>query len=276
MNESNKPQIIQSMALAGSAAIIAINFTHPIDLYKTRLQAGNFNLNQLIKQEGILSFWKGIKPAYLREASYTSIKLGYYGPIKEYLNADKSFIMKFLAGSISGTLGVLVGNPFDVLKTLSITNTNTNVPLNKNIMNIYNQQGLSGFYRGVSANISRSSVLNGTKMSTYDQIKNYTNLYTGWSRKDIRCQGTSAFFAGFMMSVTSAPFDMVRTALMNQPPDKKIYSGFLDASLKIYQQGGISKFYTGFLPIWMRFAPGAILQLTIYDNMLSFFGYSNI
>ena len=51
MNEPNKPQIIQSMALAGSAAIIAINFTHPIDLYKTRLQAGNFNLNQLIKHQ---------------------------------------------------------------------------------------------------------------------------------------------------------------------------------------------------------------------------------
>ena len=46
--------------------------------------------------------------------------------IKEKLQGDNSFIMKFVSGSISGTLGVLVGNPFDVMKTLSITNTGKN------------------------------------------------------------------------------------------------------------------------------------------------------
>ena len=67
--------------MLGTTAVISVNFTHPLDLFKTRLQADSFNLNNFIKNEGITSFWKGIKAAYMREANYTSIKLGCYGPI---------------------------------------------------------------------------------------------------------------------------------------------------------------------------------------------------
>ena len=32
-----------------------------------------------------MAFWKGIGPAWLREASYTSLRLGLYAPIKHLL-----------------------------------------------------------------------------------------------------------------------------------------------------------------------------------------------
>ena len=276
MSLKTKPNIYESMGIAGTTAIISVNFTHPLDLYKTRLQAGNFNLNKLIQEEGVLSFWKGIKAAYMREATYTSIKLGCYSPIKTALNADNSFFMKFVSGSISGTLGVLVGNPFDVMKTISITNTKQNISLSGSMLNMYNQQGIGGFYRGVSANIGRACVLNGTKMSCYDQIKGYTVELTKWERKDIKCQALSAFFSGFFMAVTSAPFDMLRTVLMNQPTDKKIYNGFFDAGIKLVQKDGPLALYKGFFPIWARFAPTTILQLVIFDNLLNFCGFQTI
>jgi hypothetical protein len=38
---------------------------------------------------------------------------------------------------------------------------------------LYKAQGIMGFYRGLEANIMRAMVLNGTKMSCYDQIKGY-------------------------------------------------------------------------------------------------------
>ena len=95
MSLKQKPNFYESMAIAGTTAVISVNFTHPLDLFKTRLQTDNFNLKQLIKEEGVFSFWKGIKAAYLREATYTSIKLGCYGPIKNALHADDSFFMKF-------------------------------------------------------------------------------------------------------------------------------------------------------------------------------------
>jgi hypothetical protein len=277
--KSKKPSTLESMVLAGGTALVCVNFTHPLDLYKTRLQAGNMNLAKLIRDEGLLSLWKGISPAYFREGTYTSIKLGCYGPIKRLLGCDgpdATFLPKFLSGSLSGGLGTIVGNPFDVLKTKGMTNKGANISMIGTINEMYSNQGITGFYRGFTANVSRACVLNGTKMSCYDQIKGMVIEYTNWERKDLRCQTLSAFGAGFFMSCTTAPFDMVRTTLMNQPTDRVIYKGFKDAAMTVFKEQGILGFYKGFLPMWGRFAPQATLQLVIYDNLLHLYGFETI
>ena len=56
----------------------------------------------------------------MREASYTSLRLGLYEPCKGLVGADKKDAgtgRKFVAGALAGALGSLAGNPFDVLKT---------------------------------------------------------------------------------------------------------------------------------------------------------------
>ena len=76
----------------------------------------------VMKEEGIASFWKGLPFAYGREASYTSIKLGAYAPVRDMMGAASPhapFYLKFLAGAITGGVGSVVGNPFDVMKTLA-------------------------------------------------------------------------------------------------------------------------------------------------------------
>ena len=56
----------------------------------------------------------------MREASYTSLRLGLYEPMKSVVGADKKgagFLSKFLAGALAGGIGSIAGNQFDVLKT---------------------------------------------------------------------------------------------------------------------------------------------------------------
>ena len=69
-----------------------------------------------------------------------------------------------------------------------------------------------------------------------------------------------------------APFDMVRTRLMNQPADAKIYNGFVDCTVKILKQSGPKGLYAGFIPIWARFAPTTTLQLVIFEQIKPVFG----
>ena len=79
-----------------------------------------------MKTEGPLAFYKGINAAWLREASYTSLRLGLYEPIKGVFgakSADAHFLKKFAAGCAAGAIGSLVGNPFDVLKTRMMAST---------------------------------------------------------------------------------------------------------------------------------------------------------
>mmetsp|Transcript_15009 Transcript_15009/g.28140 ORF Transcript_15009/g.28140 Transcript_15009/m.28140 type:complete len:284 (-) Transcript_15009:444-1295(-) len=281
-SEPKKATLLQSMALGGTAAVFAVNFTHPIETVKTRMQVSGLGIgatvSSLYTNEGVAAFWKGILFAYGREISYTSIKLGAYAPVRDWLGAGKDapFYMKFLAGAITGGVGSFVGNPFDVMKTLAQTNKDKAVPLSTMVGQMYKDQGIAGFYRGVEANILRACVLNATKMGVYDLSKGYVTEFTGWSRKDVRTAFCSSFIAGFFMTCTVSPFDRIRTNLMNQPTDKKIYNGFVDCLVKTVKNDGVTSLWRGFIPIWARFAPQATLQLMTIEFLYSTFGFKSI
>jgi len=95
--------LVRSVGCAGSAAVITVTFVHPIDTVKTRLQVsgtkgsrdyralGNIGtITTIATEEGIPAFWKGLPAAWLREASYTSIRLGLYKPIVDAMGATST------------------------------------------------------------------------------------------------------------------------------------------------------------------------------------------
>jgi hypothetical protein len=61
-----------------------VSFIHPIDVVKTRIQVsteyGNLGMagtvRKVVSDEGFTALWKGVNAAWLREASYTSLRLG--------------------------------------------------------------------------------------------------------------------------------------------------------------------------------------------------------
>ncbi len=102
----------------------------------------------IFKEEGLAAFWKGIGAAWLREASYTSLRLGLYDPIKTVMGVEKdsNFFWKFSAGSLAGAIGSIAGNPFDVLKTRMMASAAKNSPkLIETASNLYRQQGKNNF-----------------------------------------------------------------------------------------------------------------------------------
>ena len=260
--------IVKNISAAGISAVITVTGIHPIDVVKTRLQVSsketrNYSslgitgtIKTIAKEEGIQAFWKGISAAWLREASYTSLRLGLYTPIKQVMgvNNQSNFLMKFTAGSLAGAIGSLVGNPFDVVKTRMMTFEGKNAAtFSSTIKNIYALENVSGLYKGLQANLMRACVLNGTKMACYDEIKQLI-IKTNVVPSGIPTQFCAAFGAGFFMASTVAPFDMIRTKLMNQTTVK--YNGL----------------YAGFVPIWARFAPTTCLQLVIFEQIKPIFG----
>tara|TARA_B110000285_G_C15037849_1_gene570288 strand:- start:215 stop:859 length:645 start_codon:yes stop_codon:yes gene_type:complete len=205
----------------------------------------------------------------MREASYTSLRLGLYEPMKGVTGADKKdagFLSKFLAGALAGGIGSIAGNPFDVLKTRMMADSESSKGVSHFANEVYKSQGMGGFYKGIEANVMRAMILNATKMACYDTCKGFVKSNLGF-KDGITCQFLSAFVAGFFMTCTVSPFDLIRTRLMNQPADAKIYNGFIDCFSKILKNEGPLGFYKGFLPIWGRFAPTTCLQLIIYEQL---------
>lgn len=275
--------------MAGGAAVITVSFIHPIDVVKTRIQIsseysqlGMFgSAGKIMSDEGALALWKGVNAAWLREASYTSIRLGMYEPIKELFGCTSpettTFLKKFAAGSAAGAVGSLAGNPFDVLKTKMMASEGTGkaVPtIAGTAQELFANQGITGFYRGIDSNIARAMVLNGTKMGVYDQAKGYVTQFTGLPKTSLTNVFFSAVVAGFFMTCTVSPFDMVRTRLMNQPADARIYNGAVDCFVKIIANEGPATLWRGFIPIWSRFAPTTTLQLVIFEQLRALAGMS--
>lgn len=91
MADKPAPTILQSIAMGGAACVFTVNFTHPIELVKTRMQVTGDGVAVVFKntlqKEGVASFWKGIVWAWGREASYASIKLGGYAPVRDAIGA---------------------------------------------------------------------------------------------------------------------------------------------------------------------------------------------
>jgi len=278
------PGLLTQVGMAGSAAVITVSFIHPIDVVKTRIQISaeysklgmGGTTMKVVGEEGFLALWKGVNAAWLREASYTSLRLGLYEPVKILFGANEPntpFFKKFLAGSAAGALGSLAGNPFDVLKTKMMASAGRESLSMGNIAReLYAKQGFAGFYRGIDSNVARAMVLNGTKMGVYDQSKGYVVAATGLSKKSLGTQFLSAVIAGFFMTCTVAPFDMIRTRLMNQPADARIYNNAVDCMIKIATQEGPLTFWRGFMPIWSRFAPTTTLQLVIFEQLRTIMG----
>jgi Mitochondrial carrier protein len=160
-------------------------------------------------EEGVMALWKGVNAAWLREASYTSLRLGLYEPVKEVFGANdpatSTFLKKFLAGSAAGAIGSVAGNPFDVLKTKMMAARGANPPsIMETGRDLFKNQGIGGFYRGIDSNIARAMVLNGTKMGVYDQAKGYVVGMTGLPKTSLVAQFLSAVTAGFFMTCTGA------------------------------------------------------------------------
>ena len=164
MSDSNK--LLKNVFCAGGAAVITVSFIHPIDVVKTRLQiageAGRqtkqYNgvsgvVSTVLADEGPAAFYKGIGAAWMREASYTSLRLGLYEPCKTLTGADKpeaSFLSKFLAGAMAGAIGSLAGNPFDVLKCRMMAYEGSDSPsVAYFAKDVRENMGYGGFYKGI-------------------------------------------------------------------------------------------------------------------------------
>jgi len=279
------PGLLTQVGMAGSAAVITVTFLHPIDVVKTRIQISSEygalgmggTVKKVVGQEGVTALWKGVNAAWLREASYTSLRLGLYEPCKVAFGCTSpettTFVKKFLAGSAAGALGSLAGNPFDVLKTKMMASEAKGTPsIIGTGKDLLKNQGIAGFYRGIDSNIARAMVLNGTKMACYDQMKGYTVQLTGLPKSHLLVQFLSAVSAGFFMTCTVSPFDMVRTRLMNQPADAKIYSNAFDCFSQIIKNEGPTTLWRGFIPIWSRFAPTTTIQLVIFEQLRGIMG----
>mmetsp|Transcript_17764 Transcript_17764/g.29192 ORF Transcript_17764/g.29192 Transcript_17764/m.29192 type:complete len:281 (-) Transcript_17764:39-881(-) len=193
--------------------------------------------------------------------------------------------MDFVAGSIAGATGQLVGHPLDSIKTRlqseSLLARGTNSPTTatsayKCARNIYNEGGFRAFFRGLSLPLCSKSfeqcIAFGIQ-SAVDQLLEGMDVDEGTLRT-----GLSGMAAGSTTSLLLTPIYLVKVQLQVTP--KGSLSGPISVIKRTINKLGFSGLYTGAVPIFIGTSIGYGCRFMAYDKATNIaeqsFGFGRI
>ena len=235
--------------------------------------------SNIIKNEGFGTLYTGISAGLLRQATYTTARLGIHAKIVDFLKeqnkgAPLPLVQKAGAGLAAGGLGAMFGSPADLSLirmqadgTLPAAERRNYTGVVHALTDIVRKEGVGGLFVGASTTAVRAMALNMGMLASNDQAKEMMkdNGITGFPAT----LGASSI-AGFFASFFSLPFDYVKTQLQKQKPlpdGTMPFKGFGDCVAKTMASGGPLKFYTGFPTYYVRIAPHAMFTLIILDQI---------
>ncbi|XP_043927650.1 kidney mitochondrial carrier protein 1 [Protopterus annectens] len=274
----------------GLASITAECGTFPIDLTKTRLQVqGQITdakykeikyrgmihaLVRICREEGLKALYSGIAPAMLRQASYGTIKIGTYQSLKRLFverPEDETLVINVLCGILSGVISSSIANPTDVLKIrMQAQGRVLQGGMIYNFIDIYQQEGTRGLWKGVSLTAQRAAIVVGVELPVYDITKKHI-IMSGLLGDNVYTHFISSFTCGLAGALASNPIDVVRTRMMNQRAlqDGKtcVYGGTIECFLQTWKNEGFFALYKGFWPNWLRLGPWNIIFFLTYEQL---------
>jgi len=278
--------------LGGLSGIIATTCIQPIDMVKVRIQLAGEGAKgggvspftvakNIIAQDGFLALYTGISAAWLRQATYTTARLGIFRAISDHLEKNPdgtkrqtSFAEKTFAGLTAGGLGSIIGTPADVAlirmqadNTLPVDQRRNYTGVTNALVRIIKEEGVRGMFAGTTPVVVRAMSLNVGMLATHDQaldsLKNYGLSPTA---SNVGAKIISGFFASAM----SLPFDFVKTRIQKQkklPDGTYPYKNMLHCATRVIAEEGPMAFYRGFATYYVRIAPHAMLTLTALDAL---------
>jgi solute carrier family 25 uncoupling protein 27 len=223
-----------------------------------------------VKEEGVLSLWKGLKPALLRQFLYSGLRMGMYEPIRNAFGSG-GLASKIGAGVVSGGIAAAIFTPTDLLKIRMQGSSGQKYRgLFHAFRTVVQEEGILGLWKGVVPTSQRAAVVAAAELASYDQCKQFI-IGNGWLDDNAIAHFAASFMAGFVATSCSSPIDVVKTRIMNQPIDSTgrglYYKSSVDCVRKMIRSEGIGSFYRGFFPNWIRLGPWCVVMFMTYEQL---------
>lgn len=284
--------------IGGSSAMTATCCIQPIDMVKVRIQlqgagGGAVNANpisvaaQLIKNEGVTTFYKGLSAALFRQLTYGMTRLGIFRTLTNKFTpegktaSDIDLVTRAGCSLTAGGIGAMIGTPAEV--ALIRMQYDTTLPAAerrgyKNVfdalMQIARHEGAKGFFAGATPTVVRGLSINFGMLMTYDSFK---KMNEGWLG-----EGTTSnrFFSGALSGWTAAtvslPFDFIKTRMQKQKPDpvtgKMPYTSVVNCFTTVAKQEGPMALYNGYMTYVVRITPHIMLTWVFMDTVKAVLG----
>ncbi|CAG9994548.1 unnamed protein product [Clonostachys byssicola] len=253
--------------LGGAAACMSVCFTHPLDQTKYRMQVlkSQESMFSLIVRsagrDGIPSLWTGLSGSILRQGSYSTARFGIHTVLSqrvmEYTGQKRLSLGSNIAcAGVAGGIAGVVGNPAEVVlvrmcadgaKPLSQRFGYSNAI--EALWRIIREEGVQVFGKGLSANITRSVLMNVSQIATYSSAKQYLVSHMGLA-DDIKTHAAASLAAGTMATTLCAPADGLGAVLR---------SGL--------REEGALFLMKGWTPAWLRLTPHTVLTFVFMEKL---------
>ncbi|XP_060658854.1 mitochondrial 2-oxodicarboxylate carrier-like [Drosophila nasuta] len=275
-----------------SAGFLEVCLMQPLDVVKTRMQlqanpsAGSSEViyngvldcfAKMYRQEGILSFWKGLLPPILAETPKRAIKFLVFEQTRHFFqfgSAKPTPLSFSLAGMTAGVLEAFVVNPFEVVKVTQQADRTKKLRTSYSVAReIIKSEGFGkrGLLKGVTATVGRNGVFNTVYFGFYHTVKNMVPKSENASWEFVR-KIIIGFTAGTLGCLFNTPFDVAKSRIQGpQPvPNEIKYEGTFRTISIVYREEGIRGLYKGLLPKVMRLGPGGAIMLLTFDYVYEY------
>jgi len=293
----------------GFAACIAVTFSNPPEVAKTRLQlqgelakgGGQKVYNNAIdvlaktwRNEGIRGLQRGLGAAYAYQILLNGSRLGFYEPFRRTINrvigrpvTDQIPLTSIAAGAASGAVGAAIGNPLFLIKA-RMQAYSPALPVGaqhhyKNsfhaLSTIFRTERFRGLVRGIDAAILRTSMGSSVQLPTYNWAKNQLVTRGVLPANSIWTYLASSSISGVCVCIVMQPADTALTRVYNQPtirlPNGRLqgtlYKNPIDCLWKTFKAEGVFGWYKGSTAHVLRIAPHTIITLTANDIIISLY-----
>jgi solute carrier family 25 oxoglutarate transporter 11 len=267
----------------GLAGMTATTVIQPVDMIKVRLQLAGEGVKtgpkstpitvfrDILAQGKVMDLYTGLSAGLLRQAVYTTARLGFFDTFMKRLSASAAqkgnkigFKERAGAGLAAGGLAAMIGNPAD-LALIRMQSDGLKPPAQRSnytsvidaLTRIAKSEGITRLWAGCYPTVVRAMALNFGQLAFFSEAKNQLKHTQLSSRTQTL---TASAVAGFFASFLSLPFDFMKTRLQKQtraPDGSMPYKGMLDCAAKVVKEEGLLRFYRGFGTYYVRIAPHA-------------------
>lgn len=288
MSAPNSNQVIVpnyvKFIFGGSAGMSATLFVQPLDLVKNRMQLSgeggkaklyknSFHaITTIIKNEGIRGIYAGLSAGLLRQATYTTARMGIYSSLLEKFSNNNqktlNFFQKAGLGIFSGGIAAFMGTPTEV--ALIRLSTDGNLPVAERrgyknafdaIFRIAKEEKIVTLWKGAAPTVIRAMVVNGAQLASYSQAKENL-LATKYFNEGILLHFCASMFSGLVTTIASMPVDIVKTRVQRSSEKinpVKVFTG-------IIKQEGVLSLWKGFTPYYARLGPHTVLTFIFLEQ----------
>jgi len=278
----SSPSWVFQASVATISTAVAKTLLFPLESTKLRLQLNarqgytvhntmRDSIKHTLKTAGLSGLYRGLGLSLLREVAYLVPKAYAYEEVKNYFAADieKVGYYRRVCPILAATgAGLAVCNVFDIIRIKYITD-GAGKP-QRSVREILSKlRSKEDFFitNGLFLNFFRHSVFIGAQVAGYEQTKLFLIKKFKLHKDDTKLHLASSVAAGFLASVVTTPFDVVRTRYMSQLAEDLAQPNVFRTVLDMVRNESLKNFYKGFVPFLLKTIPSSLIIFTLSENL---------